>query len=329
MMNMAESSSKRYRPGPYWRKKAKSSYKQILRHGLNDFRSDSNTIGLGFADNTILDTRDLPSNIAVKLLKSTSLGIALERIVPFKSQVSLTSYYNREYIKYFNAFLSTSERYSQLKSIYSPSFDTLRGNCLKYTNDSAKLSHHYIELLSTLDYVANDFSFCPRTRYLEIGAGFGANPHLLIELFGIRKIICIDIAPNLYVQNQYLKSFYGEAVKDCIYARDKGIRFSQSDELEIYCLLPHQIEQIETEVDFFHNAHSFVEMPIEAVANYAMKTSGLRSTTFNACLVTYDKSDENTLDPSCLEGLFEGQAEWKQYSKVEAERVNYHLNIRG
>ena len=49
----------------------------------------------------------------------------------------------------------------------------------------------------------------------EIGGGVGTNVHLVLENYkNIRKVLYLDIPPNLYVGTQYLKAFYGNAVSD-------------------------------------------------------------------------------------------------------------------
>lgn len=78
---------------------------------------------------------------------------------------------------------------------------------------------------------------------MEIGGGFGANLHITLFNFpNIRKIIYVDIAPNLYIATQYLRSFYGDSVKDISTAK-KNFSFAETEDLEIFCILPSQIEK--------------------------------------------------------------------------------------
>ena len=82
--------------------------------------------------------------------------------------------------------------------------------------------------------------------YFEIGGGFGANIHLLLNNFkNIKKIIYLDIVPNLFVGTEYLRRFYGNSVKDySILKEQKKIKFSKNNELEIFCIPPWKIEDI-------------------------------------------------------------------------------------
>ncbi|MCX6227018.1 MAG: putative sugar O-methyltransferase, partial [Bacteroidia bacterium] len=144
-----------------------------------------------------------------------------------------------------------------------------------------------------------------------IGGGFGINIHLLIENYPkIRKVIYLDIPPNLYVGTQYLKAFYGEAVYDYRMLRKlQEIKFSDTDDLEIFCITPWQIERLQSQVDIFMNSHSFVEMPKEIVSNYArhfMSFPG--SEKAEIVLITYDNFDlTTTLDPAFLPQFFPGR----------------------
>ena len=73
------------------------------------------------------------------------------------------------------------------------------------------------------------------------------------------------------------------------------ITFSNNEELEIFCIIPSQIELIDADIDLFHNAHSFVEMPKAVVKNYAKNIERILSKTNGSIsLVSYDKFDLNT-----------------------------------
>ena len=113
--------------------------------------------------------------------------------------------------------------------------------------------------------------------------------------------------PNLYVGTQYLKSFYGEKIID--YKKSKNmeiIKFSDTDDLEIFCITPQQIEKIKSQIDLFHNAHSFVEMPENIIDNYAKKVEAILSKDNSTIsLVSYDGYDLNTtINPDKLPDFF-------------------------
>ncbi len=142
----------------------------------------------------------------------------------------------------------------------------------------------YIAFLTRIfSFIEQGMEFNNKRSFIEIGGGFGAMPHLFHSLFpNLRKIIYIDIPPMIYIATEYLRHFYGNSVIDYDRTREmKSIRFSNNDELEIFCLCPWQLPLVEeTDIDFLYNAASFSEMTPEIVCNYAkhvMKNLGDRS----------------------------------------------------
>ena len=105
---------------------------------------------------------------------------------------------------------------------------------------------------------------------MEIGGGFGANIHLLLENFkNIKKIFYIDIVPNLFVGTEYLRGLFGKSVKDYSTTRNQSeISFEKNNILEIICIPPWEMKKISSKVESFHNAASFQEMSFEQVENY-------------------------------------------------------------
>ena len=166
--------------------------------------------------------------------------------------------------------------------------------------------------------------------FLEIGGGFGVNTHLSIELFKIKKIIYVDISPNLYVATQYLRSFYGNSVIDYKKCKDmKEIKFSSTNKLEIFCIAPHQIKKIRSEIDFFHNANSFIEMPENAVKNYAKEIEEIMSDTGVISLISYGEFDlSNTIHPEKLPRFFKKSAIKKIYPSLSPLCFYYYFIIR-
>ncbi len=137
------------------------------------------------------------------------------------------------------------------------------------------------------------------------------NIHLLLENYkNIRKVLYLDIPPNLYVGTQYLKSFYGPAVLDyrTLKLRD-SIKFSSDDSIEIFCITPWQIEKFRSSIDIFLNSHSFVEMPKSVIKNYIYYFNGFPGSINSAiALTTYSNFDLNTtFHPNELPKFFENR----------------------
>jgi putative sugar O-methyltransferase len=165
------------------------------------------------------------------------------------------------------------------------------------------------------------------SSFIEIGGGFGVNVDLQLQLFpNIRKVLYIDIAPNLYVGTQYLKSRYGTSVIDFKSTRNSdAIRFKEDESLEIYCILPMQIELVQMKFDLFHNAHSFVEMSWETVVNYGIQVKRLLKDTGRVYLVTYDGFDDSTIPPEELVKLLPMPLSISLKPTLLPERFDYHI----
>lgn len=324
-----DAASQLYRPGPYWKNATRSAVNELRRCGVADFRGSTCGAAAGFSDYLDIDRR-LTANFGIRrLLNSiTRIGYPLNRI--YDSQVSLTASHVNELIRYKRALLGNHPRVLDLLAKYRIEFDTTRaGDCAWLELGGQRYSIHYLELLSTLDHISKEVPLTGTSRYFEIGGGFGANVHLIIELFGVKKILYLDVAPNLYIGTQYLKSFYGSAVSDYRKNRRGAITFGDNSDLEIICILPSQIERIETEIDVFHNAHSFVEMPEPVVENYANFINALmRKRTSFISLVTYDKFDlGTTFHPNQMLQYFPGHISENIHDRIAPERSNIHFTI--
>lgn len=319
-----------YLPGPYWRTKTKSAVKEIRQYGLSDFRGYTNGIATSFGDNAYIDKRHgNRAGIRSIVLKICSDFFPFNRV--YDAQVRLTKNYYDEMVRLRSEYLIQHPRVKSLLNQYEIGMETVRGGCRNFITVNGKnISHHYLQLLDTIDHVNQSVKFSKHTRFLEIGVGFGANTHLLVELFDVRKIICVDIVPNLYVSTQYLKSFYGSGVIDYLGCKSKEIKFKDNDDLEIFCIAPQQIENIRSEIDVFHNAHSFVEMPKNVVENYANKVNRLLPSGSKSfvSLVSYDQFDlATTFHPDLLTKYFKGSVSRKQLATLDPDRINYHYII--
>lgn len=317
-----------YKPGPYWKNSTINATRELKKFGLNGFRGWQNGAATSFGDNAIVDYRSI-SNFGIRNI----INLLLRKIYPFNkifdNQVGLTKDYFTELVKYRTLYLNNLIRVNFLLKHHNITFDTLKGDCVTFGDFNGKLiSHHYLQVLDTLDHVNEHVNFKSKKSFLEIGGGFGANVHLLIELFpNIKKIIYLDIPPNLYVGTQYLKSFYGDSVLDFNKTKSyTSIQFRDDDSLEIFCLTPDKIELINSEVDIFHNAHSFVEMNSETVKNYALHVERILNKSAGVIsLVSYDGFDDLTLNPNSLVNFFTNKFSKDEIPTLTPNRFNYHF----
>ena len=295
-----------YRPSLYWLIKTKISTREILKYGLRDFRGCENSIGTSYADNAIVDVRG-QYNHGLRSL----LSFLMRRVFPlshiFDAQVTQTKYWFETSVKFKNTVANASDLIRELLIEFKMPDDTTRGGCLDFCEiDGIKIANHYLELLHTHTILSRHLDFTKARTFFEIGGGFGANVHLLIENYpNIRKIIYLDIPPNLYVGTQYLKSFYGKSVKTFSEASELKIEFSLDDDLEVICIMPDQIEQLSVSIDIFQNSHSFVEMSPVILKNYAKYIENtLNPNKSFIALVSYDQANESTIQSGTLPNYF-------------------------
>ncbi|MAS81499.1 MAG: hypothetical protein CMF45_02270 [Legionellales bacterium] len=285
-----------YKAGPYWDKEGPIAIKDIKRFGITDFRGGGNTIGTSFTDASTIDVRP-QWNLGVK----NYVSFFLTNIYPFNKLFDFQVVYSKYYFDRLNerinySILKDRELLLMLKK-FKPPEENIKGGCKTHCSiEGVNVSHHYIQDLWRLRTISQEINLSENKTFFEIGGGFGSFTHCILKNYNkVRKVVYLDIPPNLYIGTQYLRSFYGDAVKDYNELRTKTeISFKDDDSLEIFCLASWQIENLRCEVDWFHNANSFVEMPKSIVENYGKFIKNLMSKNGSISLVSYDAFDSAT-----------------------------------
>tara|TARA_Y100000389_G_C17097981_1_gene334483 strand:- start:13 stop:588 length:576 start_codon:yes stop_codon:yes gene_type:complete len=183
-------------------------------------------------------------------------------------------------------------------------------------------------MANRINELSKSFDFKNITSLFEIGGGFGANIHFLLTNFpNIKKVLYLDVVPNIYVGTEYLRHHYKEKVKDYLELKNLDkINFSKNNDLEIFCIPPWMIEKVETEIDHFHNAASFVEMPKKVISNYVKFINKFNIKEIS--LLSYDRFDlETTFNPEELNHFFNDKLNisWKNELIEEYERKIIYL----
>ena len=314
-----------YSSGPYWNYKNSRAIIEIKKKGLEDFRGITSGIGTSFADNLVLDIRN-EFNIKGRIVgKIFSLPL-LNTI--FSEQMKTTKVYLDSFVKNQSILYQNSQNVQDLISKFKFNNTTDFGciQSFKYLNKN--YSCHYLNMAYRINNLSKYFDFKNIKVYFEIGGGFGSNIHFLITNFpNIKKILYLDIVPNIYVGTEYLRYYYKEKVKDYseLKSLDK-ISFSKNNELEIFCVPPWLIEKIDTEIDHFHNAASFVEMPKKVISNYVKFIKRLN--TKEISLISYSGFDlKTTFDPEELNSFFDDKlsVSWKNSLIEEYNRKEIYL----
>lgn len=307
-----------YKSGPYWESKLTNSLNEINQYGISNFRGSDNLIGMSYADNLFLDYRKTYNGLLGKLAKISTSLYPINKI--FDGQLKWTTNYANESLFYSQILINQNPKTRELIDKYSLPYSRL-GGCEKTVHiNQKKYSIHYLDLLEQHDNIAAHIDFNKVNSVFEIGGGFGANIHLLIENYpNIRKILYLDIPPNLYVGTQYLKAFYNDSVIDyCFLNSLDSICFSENHNLEILCIAPWQIENFTSPIDVFLNSHSFVEMPKKIVKNYIEKFKHFpKSDDSQIALNTYNGFDHKTINPDELPKFFKN----KPFTSFQKDRL--------
>ena len=289
----------------------KMSIKEIKKKGISKFRNSSSIIGCGYADNYELDRRISMNYSSFFKRVINNLIQKFPRVSLMQdSQVSLSNSYYKEYKKMRSMYANKSDRIKDLINEFPINFETTRFECDNDLELNGQIySAYYLEMLSRIKFFSGFCDFKSVTSFVEIGGGFGAFAHLILELFpNIKTYYYVDIAPNLYVGSNYLRSFYKESVHDYLSIKSLyELPKSNNNSRKIYCLPPWDIKKIpESSIDLFHNASSFVEMPSMAVKNYASIIEKFLSSNGKILLQTYKNFDlETTFHPDQLPSFFE------------------------
>jgi len=293
MMNDSLSNDSNYKPGPYWEYDCNKSYHLIRKNGFNNFRGKNCGIASGYADNIRIDNSSEYHPKKIKSIIANKIRNFPWIYKLFDTQVKITEVYLEEYLKYLNYHFANHMQVKYLLSKYRVKND-LNFDCkLKFEYNGNQYSISYLETLNLIDQINKKIDLNGATSFFEIGPGFGSNIHLLIENFNIKKFVILDVVPNLFICTEYLRSLYGKAVIDYISTRNKKIKFKNDNNLEILCIAPWQIKDLDMHIDVFHNSMSFQEMSLESVKNYAryLKSFGIKKYSLNF----YDDSISSNL----------------------------------
>ena len=313
-----------YSAGPYWEYKKNKIILEIKKKGLKDFRGMTAGTGTSYTDNTILDVRN-EFNIKGKILGKIYSLPGFNKV--FNEQLNLTKNYISTINKYRGIIYRNNQNVKNLIGKYKFENTTDFGCVSSFKYLDKDYSCSYLDMADRIDKMSEFFDFKKINSFFEIGGGFGSNIHFLLTNYpNIKKILYLDIVPNILVGTEYLRHHYKEKVKGYQQLKNLDkISFSNNDELEIFCIPPWLIEKVETKIDHFHNAASFVEMPKKVIQNYLKFVKKFE--TKEISLISYDGPFESTFNPQELNTFFENRLNitWKNVLIEEYERKLIYL----
>jgi putative sugar O-methyltransferase len=312
-----------YSSGQYWKYKNERTVYQIKNKNFNNFRGLENSIGTSFADNIIYDYRN-ELNVKGRILaKFFSLPV-IKKI--FNGQLNITYDHIINYLNNLSEIYKNNKKVLNLIKKYKFKNTTEFGCLSKFSINNKEYSTQYLEMAYRINILKKKYNFKKIINFFEIGSGFGANIHFLQTNFpNIKKIICLDAVPNIFIATEYLKKFYGSSVKDYLFSRKlKKISFADNNDLEIFCIAPWQIESLNVEIDHFHNACSFVEMPDKIIKNYCKYIDKNKAKEIS--LISYYPYDKKTtFDPKLLNKYFSNKLKIKWHDTLINESNNKKL----
>ena len=299
-----------YRPGPYWRPYQRRIVEAIRKHGIGAFRSQP-SIGKGWSDVVQRHPVELwaEQGPVRARLKQALAQLPLIRgmlsdftnIVDIHQRRSMrfqSAYYELRFGKWLREELARAPMPES----------TAGGNQDRVLVDGQEIAPRYVDALMRIHNFGRYVDFSRIRTAMEIGGGFGANAHLMLSRFPIKKLAYLDIPPMIYVATQYLRSFVGGEVQDYRATREQpSLSFADNDAREILCICPWQIERLRGSVDLLWNSASFSEMSPEIVRNYGRHAVRLLSPTGAICLLMNKTQDKAGVTlPDAVMGAFEG-----------------------
>ena len=292
-----------YDPGPYWDYKTKKIIYWLNKKGLDSFRGLDSGVGTSYCDN-------IPNDIRFELgAKGRLIGRLfslpfLNKI--FNLQVNLSHTHILRNIEYESRFLEKSERVKYLISKYKIENSVSFGCVRKMKYQTHLYSNIYLDFIDRIDNLNSKFDFSKIGSLMELGGGFGGNIHLLVQNFkNIKKIIYVDMFPNIFVGTEYLRSHYGNSVKDYSkFCNSSKIEFEKNDDLEIICIPNWMLDKVHSKIDKFHNSASFQEMTIDQVSNYKNLILKILNKNYISIIVYKGWEKNNTLSADVIKKIF-------------------------
>ena len=298
----------------YWHRRTNRILDEIKKKGMDNFRGFNSGIGIGYVDHRNVDIRNILGKKEKIVSKAFDLSIFNS---VYSKQVKLTKKYCDSYLNFKRIFYENSPICLNLLNNYKFENTCSWGAVDKINLNGKNISTLYLEMANRIDFINNFINLKNIRSFCEIGSGFGANAHFILSNFkNIKKIICIDIFPTIFVLTEYLRSIFGKNVIDYCQTKNLSeIKFQNNEELEIFCIPNWEADKIRDNIDHLHNAHSFVEMSVDQIKLYKEKVFKFcKSSSF----ILYNRDiEERTLDEEKISELFEVNFKKYQLSLIE------------
>jgi len=271
MMDGLKNAGDLYRPTNYWSHYEKYSMQEIRSKGLHNFRGRRNSRMCTFsASDLCIHPRlrvpgEFPkfgANFALSMLTELLEKLDLLIINDFPPQ-DPTKYYYRIVKSKFEKVSQNLDKCPT--SPYGGPEDMVMINGKPWSVAHLHACSMWADSAAHIPY-KDGMVFC------ELGAGMGRVEEVMAQLFPSSTLLIFDIAPQLYVSQQYLTSVFGQKV----IGYDEAIKIvpeqgSIPEKIKgKIVILPNwkMPEWEKSKIDIFWNSASFSEMEPNVVRNY-------------------------------------------------------------
>lgn len=262
-----------YQPTNYWKHYERGLLPELRSKGLHDFRRRQKSILKSFGAVDIFP-KDILNILQIRLLYNKYVlqipgwKRMMEKLAKSSTNwiVSRPEWYQRVSMRNFNRVEAMGIQSSAFPlrdlplSLAGNPEDVFWVNGNPYTDS---MLYYYLRYA----YVARFVDFSKINTVVELGAGSGKNIEILAKAHPHLTILNFDIAPQLYVTEQYLKQALGSRVVS--YRETRDLNFSKLEKGKVYCLGAWDFPSLSSiQIDLFWNSASFQEMEPDVVLNY-------------------------------------------------------------
>ncbi|MFX0198937.1 MAG: putative sugar O-methyltransferase [Candidatus Hodarchaeota archaeon] len=281
MLEDMRKSDKVYQPSSYWQNYHDKSMEYISSFGIENFRSSKYSQWSSFG--AVDDPLSFYARRVVNKIRRMNLKSIFRRWINTSFGFSRLSEDSLELLeKLLNAHKRDLQTLLQICFEYLLSIDNLKllntisdsciGNpdlFLEY--EGKKYTLRFLRYYRDFLYISRFVDFKNVSRVIEIGGGYGGMAEVIMKCHPHIQYINLDIPPQSYIAQQYLRSVFGDD-RTCSYNQLRKCDEIDLDKLEnirFVVLCPWQFNKLKGDCELLISVASFQEMEPDIVRNYA------------------------------------------------------------
>ena len=256
---------------PYWQNYNKRIIKTLKRDGLSDFQSNFELLK-GFISNAYGCIPDiLPPNNFIKsiIFKAVHKLPFISNIFGFYRELISDQAINIEKIQEL-INVDILNTINGEFTYFKPPKGICAGNPIHTFNwNEYEISNSFVEYLSRVADFYKKVNPQEVKTLLEIGPGlcWSTLAHISLNPY-LERVVNVDIPSTLYVSTQFLKSIPSIEVVGYKKLLEIGIPKINHNKVQCLQIPTWELQNIDLEFDWAHNAFSFMEMEKEVVNSY-------------------------------------------------------------